>query len=190
MNLAKAAARINREHYLACTAVQKGLGHAMKAGDVLRGVKGRLEHGQWLPWLTENCPEMGIRHAQNYMRLARKRGEIEAKYATDAYLTIRAALSYLAEDKAEEEVEDEDEANRLLDEMTDDAFAALMDEEEQALGDEPEVMEYTREELRQQGVKGLVRSRAKFLAAGELKVLLLIDQALEAARRTHLEVAA
>jgi len=33
-----------------------------------------MKHGEWLPWLAENCPEIGISTAQRYMQLYAKTG--------------------------------------------------------------------------------------------------------------------
>ena len=34
--------------------------------------KDKCEHGEWLPWLSENCPEITVRTAQNYMAMYEK----------------------------------------------------------------------------------------------------------------------
>jgi phage N-6-adenine-methyltransferase len=96
--LADLAARIKIEHEAYGAAARKGVEHAMAAGDLLLEAKAQLgRHGQWLPWLKEHCA-LSERTAQLYMRLARKRSEIEGKYESVADLTLRAAASSLAPD--------------------------------------------------------------------------------------------
>ncbi len=90
------ADRINAEHEACHASMQKGLDHALKAGALLLEAKAGLPHGEWLPWLGENCPDISERTAQRYMRLAENRGELETKPATVADLTIRAAEELLA----------------------------------------------------------------------------------------------
>ncbi|MGH2964299.1 MAG: DUF3102 domain-containing protein [Solirubrobacterales bacterium] len=45
--------------------------NAAKAGAALIEAKERVEHGEWLTWLHENCPDIPERRAQHYMSLAR-----------------------------------------------------------------------------------------------------------------------
>jgi N6-adenosine-specific RNA methylase IME4 len=90
-SLADLAARIRAEH----VAMQRGVEHAMRAGDLLLEAKAQLRHGQWLPWLTENC-SMSERTAQLYMRVAERRSELEAKAQGLADLTLEGAARLLA----------------------------------------------------------------------------------------------
>ncbi len=69
--------------------------HALEAGRLLLEAKKGLPHGEWLPWLKENCPEVSERSAQRYMRFTQNRGELESKTATVADLTVRAAEGLL-----------------------------------------------------------------------------------------------
>lgn len=88
------AATIDAEHNECLAAMRKSLQHALAAGDMLIEAKGLVAHGQWLPWLADNC---GIpkRTAQLYMRLAKHRELIEAKSADVALLTIQAAVELI-----------------------------------------------------------------------------------------------
>ncbi len=71
---------------------QSAVGHAIRAGELLNEAKGRVKHGEWLPWLKANFPA-SERTARNYMRLAEKS-------ATVADLpTIREAVAVLAQPK-------------------------------------------------------------------------------------------
>ena len=65
------AAAINAEHDAAEGAARTALDHARSAGDKLLLAKAQLAHGQWLPWLKDNCPRLAERTASGYMRLAR-----------------------------------------------------------------------------------------------------------------------
>ena len=71
------ADRINAEHEACRSAMQKGLEHTLEAGRLLLEAKKGLPHGEWLPWLKENCSDIGERTAQNYMRLAREYPKLE-----------------------------------------------------------------------------------------------------------------
>ncbi len=75
------AARINTEHEACRSAMQKGLEHALEAGRLLLEARKGLPHGEWLPWLEENCSDIGERTAQNYMRLAREYPKLEPEKA-------------------------------------------------------------------------------------------------------------
>jgi phage N-6-adenine-methyltransferase len=111
------AARIREEHDAAEAAkgaavvvARKGIEHALTAGELLLEAKAQVPHGQWLPWLAENCPAVSPRMAQYYMGLARKRPELESKYETVSHLTLREAVQLLEEDEGEDESEDDDRA--------------------------------------------------------------------------------
>ena len=69
------AANIAAEHQQAQASMQKGLEHALKAGELLVEAKKLVTHGKWLPWLEANCP-FPERTAQLYMRVARERGRL------------------------------------------------------------------------------------------------------------------
>jgi hypothetical protein len=95
------AARIRTEHTAVGTALKQNLEHAMAAGDLLIEAKGQVPHGQWLPWLLDNCM-ISERTAQLYMRVAKNRAEIEKKQIrndiADLTLSEAAALLVLSSD--------------------------------------------------------------------------------------------
>jgi DUF3102 family protein len=93
-SLADLAARIRAEHEAAVGAQRTSLTHAMAAGDLLIEAKAQLDHGQWLPWL-KSCG-ISERTGQRYIRLARNRDTIEAKYDKLSDLSVSAALGLLA----------------------------------------------------------------------------------------------
>ena len=73
--------------------------HARDAGEALSAAKAQLDHGQWLPWLEENCPTVSSRVAQMYMRIARSWQELQAAANTKrvSHLPLREALALLAD---------------------------------------------------------------------------------------------
>ena len=63
------ANRINEEHEAFQDAMRAGLQHALRAGEFLIEAKSGLPHGDWQPWVLENCV-FSDRTARAYMRLA------------------------------------------------------------------------------------------------------------------------
>ncbi|MGO7787372.1 DUF3102 domain-containing protein [Rhizobium ruizarguesonis] len=88
------AASIKTEHDECVAAMRQSLSHALAAGDMLMEAKTLVGHGEWLPWLAENCP-IPKRTAQLYMRLAKHRELIEAKSADFALLTVQGAVELI-----------------------------------------------------------------------------------------------
>ncbi|WP_170967809.1 DUF3102 domain-containing protein [Rhizobium phaseoli] len=88
------AANINVEHHECLAAMRQSLAHALAAGDMLAEAKSLIPHGQWLPWLADNCA-IPKRTAQLYMRLAKHREFIETKSADLAHFTIQAAVELI-----------------------------------------------------------------------------------------------
>ena len=94
--LADLATLINTEHSAAQSAYGSALEHALRVGELLTQAKTQCAHGAWLPWLSENCPEIAERTAQAYMRLHRERDRLP-KSATVADLTVRGSLEFLVD---------------------------------------------------------------------------------------------
>lgn len=87
---------INAAHVSACRAASSAIDHARRAGALLLEAKGRLQHGEWLPWLTAHCPELSARVAQGYMRIADQWTQLAAANTKrDSHLPIRDALKLL-----------------------------------------------------------------------------------------------
>src|SRR5215831_7737983 len=86
------ATRINAAHEAVMTAAQAVVLRAFEAGELLAQQKAQLDHGQWLPWLAQNCPAIHPRMAQRYMRLAEHRATLESKTTRVSDLTLRGAL--------------------------------------------------------------------------------------------------
>jgi hypothetical protein len=90
------AARINAEHAETSLALERGVEHALAAGDLLIEAKQQLPHGQWAPWIKANCPGISGRTIRLYMQLARNRDELEANRQPIANLTLQGAVKALA----------------------------------------------------------------------------------------------
>lgn len=88
------AAEIMRAHAEARRAAHMSFVHAIEAGEALLEAKEQMNHGEWLPWLRDNC-EMSESTAQVYMRLAKYKDEVLANPQRAADLSIRAALDAL-----------------------------------------------------------------------------------------------
>ena len=95
-NLSSLAVRINLAHADCESGLRKSLTSAIEAGKLLADAKELVSHGQWLPWLTDNCA-CGERTAQGYMRLAKNAGSLTSNTQRVSDLTIRGALAALAE---------------------------------------------------------------------------------------------
>ena len=72
-SLVDLAARIRTHHEATVAALSSAVMSAMAAGDLLIEAKAALPHGQWLPWLADNCPHLSERSAQLYIKLAKHR---------------------------------------------------------------------------------------------------------------------
>ena len=100
-SLGELAAAINAEHTAAERTARTAIEHARAAGECLLLAKAQVEHGQWLPWLSSNCPALSARTARAYMQLSRNWGTLETKTADSANLSIDAALKLLNAPDAE-----------------------------------------------------------------------------------------
>jgi hypothetical protein len=103
--LPELAAAILDAHTAFLKRQEAALDHVRRAGALLLEVRHHsdLSHGEWLPWLAANRPEISERVAQMYMRIAREWPRLVelAKSETrvsDFPTTIREALKMLADD--------------------------------------------------------------------------------------------
>src|SRR5438045_5519245 len=92
-SLSKLASQINTSHAAAKAAAKSTLQHAIKCGAFLHDAKGRVKHGQWLPWLRDHRPEVSERMAQSYMRLHDRRAELKSETGFVFEGTIKHDLS-------------------------------------------------------------------------------------------------
>ena len=112
-SLSVLASRINAEHREAETAARTAIEHARNVGELLLEAKERLQHGQWLHWLAQNC-DVKERQARNYMHLAENWTTIQAKSAPGADLTVKGALRLLQEPKQDSHERQQVSKCRLL----------------------------------------------------------------------------
>ncbi|MDC0934761.1 DUF3102 domain-containing protein [Pirellulales bacterium] len=95
VSLEAVAQEINSEHEACCAAASQALDHAMRCGDLLLQAKGECSHGTWQKWLADNF-KGSKRTAQQYMRLAKHREQIESNAQTSALLTVDEATKLIA----------------------------------------------------------------------------------------------
>ena len=99
--LAELANRIKSYHKAVEDAAKNIVEKAILAGQALNEAKGKVLHGEWLPWLQKECglPE---RTAQRYMRLATGKKKIDqwllTKSATMADLTLAQVERIVGDD--------------------------------------------------------------------------------------------
>lgn len=72
---------------------------AAECGRLLRSKKREVGHGNFLPWLSENCPLISDRTARDYMRLSNWQHAADLQGAT----SIREALRLLDEKENQDE---------------------------------------------------------------------------------------
>ena len=99
-NLAQLATEINAAHAAAQALSSQAVERAHDAGIWLNQAKAQVEHGQWLPWLAEHCPDVAVRTAQAYMRLAQDWPKLESEIRNGvAQLPFRQAIKLLSAPK-------------------------------------------------------------------------------------------
>lgn len=86
---------INEAHDACLTARRSATARAREAGELLEEAKARVKHGEWLPWLKTNCPEVTERTAQLYMLVARRWATLAAKAQRAADLPLRKTVALL-----------------------------------------------------------------------------------------------
>ena len=97
-SLAQLAERIKSLHGAVIDNGKNVVRKGIEAGLALIEAKKLVGHGQWLPWLKENCG-VSERRAQHYMKLAANRSKIEAamKNESGADFSLKWALGQLKE---------------------------------------------------------------------------------------------
>ena len=98
--------QINLAHKECLLAMRSSLDHAIKAGDLLIQAKAKINHGDWLKWLSNNC-ECSERTARAYMRVAKN------KTAIAADMTMTEALKMLSAPKASHNASPEEGLQKL-----------------------------------------------------------------------------
>lgn len=87
---------INVAHERSEKAIATGLQHAVEAGRLLTEAKAKLAHGQWLPWIDENC-SFSPRTAQRYIKMFEEFGGSNATHVS--HLTFTDALKLVEQPK-------------------------------------------------------------------------------------------
>lgn len=93
INLPALAERFRHEHAACEAAGRQTIEHAIAAGNILIEAKSVVGHGNWLPWLRDNC-HVSERTAQQYMRVARNQDQLQKRNGA-ADLSLRDAQALL-----------------------------------------------------------------------------------------------
>jgi len=102
-NTKKSVAQILKLHGEILDAARTSLPKAIKIGELLAGIKNKLEHGQWLPWIQKNL-SFSERTAQNYLRFFEEKDRLKNAAIADFPLSVSGALALLSEPKASPEL--------------------------------------------------------------------------------------
>ncbi len=94
-SLAEIAERIRSEHGEVGAALTRGIVHAITAGELLIEAKAKLKHGQWEPWLAENCA-IPARTARHYMRLAKHKDKLTDENGNVCRFGVTEAVGLLS----------------------------------------------------------------------------------------------
>jgi hypothetical protein len=97
--LAELGSKIKALHAEVIEAGRNVVRKAIEAGVALIEAKGKVRHGEWLPWL-KRCCGFSERTAQDYMKLARHRQKVEEKLksALGADFGLKDALRMVDDD--------------------------------------------------------------------------------------------
>jgi hypothetical protein len=93
-DLSALAATVRKAHQGVNLAAANLVEQALIAGDALIKAKDSVPYGGWLKWLKAEC-DLGEDRAENYMRIARSRGILEADSARARNLSLRGALELI-----------------------------------------------------------------------------------------------
>lgn len=96
LDLVSLADKINAAHLEVELSLRRALQAAYEAGEALREAKCHLGHGEFLPWLQENC-QCSIRTAQRYMAIAEYWDALAAKCDSVTHLKLQDAYRLIAE---------------------------------------------------------------------------------------------
>jgi len=110
--LSAEVAEIRRKHQSICNAPRILLTSAIEVGEWFNVQREKIEHGGWLPWISENFPEITVRTIQKYILLAKNKELVEAKFKneTGSFLespSIRDALREIDSRKKDKEDKEE-----------------------------------------------------------------------------------
>ena len=86
--------RIAAAHQRVVDGLRSALEHGVEVGELLIEAKAQVGHGNWTLWVENHCP-FGLRMAQNYLRLARRKDEL-ANAQHVSHLAMRDGLQLLS----------------------------------------------------------------------------------------------
>src|ERR1700758_4398248 len=112
-NLTSLAKRIKAEQAAIEASFRRGVEHAIIADELLIKAKDQLPHGKWLPWLQKHTGLIP-RSAQYYMKLAKRRAEVEANTNLNSHSTITEVLSALSAPALTISAQKTDEAKKVV----------------------------------------------------------------------------
>lgn len=116
VSLEKLASLINEGHEKLHSGARRMAIHVAQVGAWLTAAKDKCEHGDWLPWLAEKCPEVTIRTSQKYMATYQKalksNTNLNSLLPVQAYKMLGIIKTEAAEKKAEDKKEVTEEAIR------------------------------------------------------------------------------
>lgn len=93
------AQSINAHFAAIVSSGKNALEHALACGDDLLTAKSKMKHGEWLPWLEENC-DVTDRSARRYMTLAKLLPPLlESKTDTMSDLDVTSGLKLIRDER-------------------------------------------------------------------------------------------
>ena len=125
--------RINEEHRLARQCADTAIEHAIKCGELLTEKKAQLDHGDFKPWIENNC-EFSYRRAARYMQVHTK----SVTHDTFDFKSINSALGY--DKKKEEPVIKEEEKDPVKEKEYEDWCKANEVVDDDEVVDDPPVV--------------------------------------------------
>lgn len=125
--LPELAAAINEDHLACNAAAQTCLERALACGFKLVEAKARCGHGQWLPFLTTQCPNISERTAQRYMKLTKVEPSTESDTLADLSISAFLQLVPTVSEPANPEGEDLDTDKKSDADVASRIFATFRD---------------------------------------------------------------
>ncbi len=101
---------INRLHQEICESARSSYSKAIQAGELLIGQQNKVPEGEWLDWLSFNCPEISARTAQRYMHIYNQRQlECDSASSTKDVLQLLTGLFTVEEEEAGSDPDDDED---------------------------------------------------------------------------------
>ncbi len=100
---------INRLHQEICESAHSSYSKAMQIGELLSGQKQKVKHGEWLDWLSFNCPSISERTASRYMGIYRDQTDIKTAKLTDTSFVYQILTEVFTIEEEEDPDKDPDD---------------------------------------------------------------------------------